>query len=123
MILLPPRSTRTDTLLPYSTLFRSLGLVGTSRLGAQLHPGLGHLALRTSQLTLQLVDELLASRDPLGHRAGELGVLLAAGLVELAIGLGLFGAVTGCVTARLEEFGVGDLGGQDRKSTRLNSSH
>src|SRR3546814_2602278 len=30
----PPRSTRTDTLFPYTTLFRSAGLVGEMR-----HPG------------------------------------------------------------------------------------
>src|SRR3546814_4430366 len=35
MIRRPPRSTRTDTLFPYTTLFRSLvlGLVGADRLG------------------------------------------------------------------------------------------
>src|SRR3546814_11632355 len=30
MIRRPPRSTRTDTLFPYTTLFRSLGLVGAA---------------------------------------------------------------------------------------------
>src|SRR3546814_7005169 len=40
MIRRPPRSTRTDTLFPYTTLFRSLGLLGErcrrdQRLGAR----------------------------------------------------------------------------------------
>src|SRR3546814_15847550 len=38
MILLPPRSTRTDTLFPYTTLFRALGKF------AQRPLGLGHIA-------------------------------------------------------------------------------
>src|SRR3546814_17058377 len=38
MIRRPPRSTRTDTLFPYTTLFRSLGLVDAERFdeGAQV---------------------------------------------------------------------------------------
>src|SRR3546814_3142209 len=38
MIRRPPRSTRTDTLFPYTTLFRSVGHAGWSRSGAS---GLG----------------------------------------------------------------------------------
>src|SRR3546814_2861955 len=37
MILRPPRSTRTDTLFPYTTLFRSLGRAGLTR-SASLSP-------------------------------------------------------------------------------------
>src|SRR3546814_11483649 len=36
MIRLPPRSTRTDTLFPYTTLFRSIGL-NITHLGRDLH--------------------------------------------------------------------------------------
>src|SRR3546814_7099506 len=45
MIRRPPRSTRTDTLFPYTTLFRSRGptqastIVGTSRSGGKIHTG------------------------------------------------------------------------------------
>src|SRR3546814_10591321 len=56
MIPLPPISTRTDTLLPYTTLFRSrriAGVPGTRRRGTVtgLHPGhpthrLSHAAIR-----------------------------------------------------------------------------
>src|SRR3546814_3705920 len=38
MLLRPPRSTRTDTLFPYTTLFRSLDL-HTDEASAQLHAG------------------------------------------------------------------------------------
>src|SRR3546814_13956117 len=37
MIRRPPRSTRTDTLFPYTTLFRSLGIERTLGLGVDLH--------------------------------------------------------------------------------------
>src|SRR3546814_12360358 len=39
MIRRPPRSTRTDTLFPYTTLFRSLGDAGASRRRPRLSPG------------------------------------------------------------------------------------
>src|SRR3546814_21037473 len=38
MIRRPPRSTRTDTLFPYTTLFRSFGETGTDGLGAAALP-------------------------------------------------------------------------------------
>src|SRR3546814_8706925 len=42
MIRRPPRSTRTDTLFPYTTLFRSqVGAVGGHRIGLQLRLGVG----------------------------------------------------------------------------------
>src|SRR3546814_7832000 len=37
MIRRPPRSTRTDTLFPYTTLFRSVGADDQRRLAAKLH--------------------------------------------------------------------------------------
>src|SRR3546814_12824222 len=37
MILLPPRSTRTDTLFPYTTLFRSMPLDPATHMGPQAH--------------------------------------------------------------------------------------
>src|SRR3546814_940412 len=41
MIRRPPRSTRTDTLFPYTTLFRSIGALG--RVQAAQHARLDHL--------------------------------------------------------------------------------
>src|SRR3546814_8321407 len=69
MILLPPRSTRTDTLFPYSTLFRSLGTIqlGPLRTGVELRqqlPGLDVLAfLETDFLQLPI--------DTRAHRSEE----------------------------------------------------
>src|SRR3546814_1595969 len=39
MIRRPPRSTRTDTLFPYTTLFRSRGLRGSAARGGRDRPG------------------------------------------------------------------------------------
>src|SRR3546814_1806706 len=48
MIRRPPRSTRTDTLFPYTTLFRSRNHVGCLRQSLLLH-GRGHHALSPSR--------------------------------------------------------------------------
>src|SRR3546814_14585069 len=94
---LPPRSTRTDTLFPYTTLFRS----HAQGRGCQID---------AVDLRLGLVDEvvLVAQRErgPLVDRVGH-AEAQAEGIarVDLADGLVVEGLV------------------QDRKSTRLNSSH
>src|SRR3546814_14439471 len=97
MFRLPPRSKRTDTRFPYTTLFRSDGAGAVS----------------------------------LDHR-GEAASHLGHGVVPR---LGLPGAVGAAPQRRVEPVGVGvDVGhgqalvarvalGEDRKSTRLNSSH
>src|SRR3546814_11868200 len=55
MIRRPPSSTRTDTLFPYTTLFRSLGVVDvTSRLQAVPGPG-GHETRLVGSGTAQMV--------------------------------------------------------------------
>src|SRR3546814_11361987 len=41
MIRRPPRSTRTDTLFPYTTLFRSVGLADDEGFESQLQCGVG----------------------------------------------------------------------------------
>src|SRR3546814_17398079 len=75
MIRRPPRSTRTDTLFPYTTLFRSgrllrLGLLlaGADVLQALLHRVLHH---RGIPRRLEILDELLHE----GHQL-RLGILL-----------------------------------------------
>src|SRR3546814_10361587 len=57
MIRLPPRSTRTDTLFPYTTLFRSTDAVldGTVRNAYALVRPPGHHALRDSGMNHDLV--------------------------------------------------------------------
>src|SRR3546814_12942136 len=104
MIRLPPRATRTDTLCPYTTLFRSAeDVVGCLRLGD--FPA----ALADNDAQLALVDHraVVAFRSPDRGAGGREG---AGRLQEVK---------------RLRRLGNLQLGGQgvDRKSTRLNSSH
>src|SRR3546814_2790805 len=102
MIRRPPRSTRTDTLFPYTTLFRSL-VDEAQRL---LEIGIG--------LAGEADDEIARQRDIGTH---------GAHLVKHAqIRIAAVAAVH-----RLEDAAAARLHGQmeegDRKSTRLNSSH
>src|SRR3546814_14992342 len=98
MIRRPPRSTRTATLFPYTTLFRSFGnrrehifrnmLFGTS----------------VTELTGQVVRRsVYCSRDASGERS----------VVRFAQPAGNIPFVPA----------KHDFGAEDRKSTRLNSSH
>src|SRR3546814_5348906 len=115
MIRRPPRSTRTDTLFPYTTLFRS----GDQRLAR------------------------LAAEGLLGREEGEFGELLGDGAAALGAARGHVGPQSPRDAARVDapmaveasvldrEEGAGDMLRQlrhldrrlDRKSTRLNSSH
>src|SRR3546814_1344943 len=58
MIRRPPRSTRTDTLFPYTTLFRSTRGCGTRRRAAQSRrvPARGRNAIRHAPLTAHARD-------------------------------------------------------------------
>src|SRR3546814_1242043 len=102
MILRPPRSTRTDTLFPYTTLFRSPGrqaVVNRVVLG---------MAIAAHQ-DLALIAKL---REQAGERR-------RAGQRQFPVGW---------PGARLRLLRIGMAGdlddvAQDRKSTRLNSSH
>src|SRR3546814_16600666 len=97
MIRRPPRSTRTDTLFPYTTLFRSLsGMCG--------------------QRTMDVHDELdWGARDNGAHIAGRCVELewFAAG--QFPAKIDLF-----CERDQVAFTSFVDI---DRKSTRLNSSH
>src|SRR3546814_15986244 len=104
MIRRPPRSTRTDTLFPYTTLFRS-------RLLPLLHNILrraSYLALLDEQpAALQRLVSVLARSALLGERLAAHPLLLDE-LLDVRVS--------------------GELPGRDalvadRKSTRLNSSH
>src|SRR3546814_6385407 len=111
MIRLPPRSTRTDTLFPYTTLFRSAGTHGMWIAGKPIapfrlvRPGRWpevreHIPLA---LRLGLGPELVEDAARLlGHLAGDLRDALLK---------------TDTVSFRKGASGI------DRKSTRLNSSH
>src|SRR3546814_8988295 len=99
MIRRPPRSTRTDTLFPYTTLFRShwrrFALLGL--LGVGLYNSLQYLALKTSS---PINVTLVAASMPVWM---------------MLIGAMFFGAR---ISAK-QSMGAA----LDRKSTRLNSSH
>src|SRR3546814_2096166 len=108
MIRRPPRSTRTDTLFPYTTLFRSPSADGKGRAATYLgftHDSKGSIS--KGQRCTTVID---ASAN--GYRA----VALEHGL-DAAAQLELFDRVD----ARRES--VSARPAIDRKSTRLNSSH
>src|SRR3546814_18289829 len=105
MIRRPPRFTRTDTLFPYTTLFRSV-------LRRQVDGDVGLVPDRPARDPRQDAAVLVrvAARvagPQRGHEATELGRIGVAGL------------------ARLHRAGAlrRPRRGRDRKSTRLNSSH
>src|SRR3546814_6751322 len=100
MIRRPPRSTRTDTLFPYTTLVRSQSLVVIHR---QHRVGIVQVFRREQRVGGQGADRVDAGRA----RSAQCGLddvdFLAAEMSGLA--------------------GMGIEAAEDRKSTRLNSSH
>src|SRR3546814_13693206 len=100
MIRRPPRSTRTDTLFPYTTLFRSTDALGQAK-----------AVLRTSTK----VDGLHYPFTVTASVASSLGdgVVVPGALAKLE----LEGNVVGTVFDEPIRRAI------DRKSTRLNSSH
>src|SRR3546814_16075471 len=97
MIRRPPRSTRTDTLFPYTTRFRSLGAVKGALARQQFVRKAGRLQ-RSFEIALRAVPGFVRAHTLVGSRR-ELHPII--GKAQIAID-------------RVE---------QDRKSTRLNSSH
>src|SRR3546814_1256499 len=105
MIRLPPRSTRTDTRFPYTTLFRSVGeVVGLAP--QRLFPGEAE------------PGEILQDRR-LVFRPRALGVAVLAAQQEAPAGPAGSGFARG---AGGEEGRIGVPQVQDRKSTSLHSS-
>src|SRR3546814_2164437 len=106
MIRRPPRSTRTDTLFPYTTLFRSNRSIGVAQAAVDF---------RQFILAFDLDAEML---DAFGRMAVGRDRKVDARIIEhpfRVVGLHhrrLAGEQRGIETDRL-----------DRKSTRLNSSH
>src|SRR3546814_5158280 len=103
MIRRPPRSTRTDTLFPYTTLFRSSH-------EAQQLSRFGNPRTRPALAEAAVVDELHV------QSAKRLGLLEH---LRLQVGR----AVPGRLTAGGGVHGEDQPATRDRKSTRLNSSH
>src|SRR3546814_15606727 len=101
MIRRPPRSTRTDTLFPYTTLFRS-------------QKGINYTFLRTEEGN---IPGYITRKTGLPVYIDNDSSLVA--LAELK-----FGAAKSRENAMVVNIGWGiGLGMIDRKSTRLNSSH
>src|SRR3546814_19629271 len=103
----PPRSTRTDTLFPYTTLFRSL-------------------VLRPAAVAPRLIlvdDEAAADREI--HALGEnFAVTVARGEAQgIAVKRLALLHLEMQVTRRLKAHALTAEQVEDRKSTRLNSSH
>src|SRR3546814_10356960 len=108
MIRRPPRSTRTDTLFPYTTLFRSAlddlagQPFGDGRLADARIADIERIVLRAAAEDLDGALHLLAATDQrIDLSVAGLLVQIHAELLERAFALLL----------------------RDRKSTRLNSSH
>src|SRR3546814_19901172 len=101
MIRRPPRSTRTDTLFPYTTLFRATGPV---RSGPALLLGLADQVVMTEE----------AQAFVSGPRMVETFTGESLDAAELG-GVGIHAASTGVAALVVPD--------RDRKSTRLNSSH
>src|SRR3546814_13267865 len=84
---LPPRSTRTDTLFPYTTLFRSLHhpnvSLDPSRVAAQVASGIGFLGAGAILMRRGVVHGLTTAAS-----------LWAVAALGLAVGGGLYGAAT-----------------------------
>src|SRR3546814_4504187 len=104
MIRRPPRSTRTDTLFPYTTLFRSLV--------REDHLQLGHHGLVLRLFGSHQAGEVIAVAERHIALAGRHG----ADLVGIAA-LGLAGEIGRHLARPVLGLRL------DRKSTRLNSSH
>src|SRR3546814_4528768 len=113
----PPRSTRTDTLFPYTTLFRSTTSARTGFINAYVNRfgGVLNWALDEGYIERNPVRGLKL-RDPVRKRdkrhpfsAEQLRAIFSAPIF------------TGCRNDEHHYAVIGDHG--DRKSTRLNSSH
>src|SRR3546814_11240115 len=99
MFMRPPRATRTDTLFPYTTLFRS---VGAGRRLADLH-----------------IDALMVERDLAGHG----NAALVRAQIERSERKAELRGQTTKPRPRDGMEATLPIGLVDRKSTRLNSSH
>src|SRR3546814_14661132 len=112
MILRPTRSTLTDTLFPYTTLFRSREGDAGGAVGAHVAEHHGLQVHRRAPLRRNAVQAAVGD-GALVHPRAEDG---ADGGPDLVLGIlreGLAGL--------LQHLGL--VGLEDRKSTRLNSSH
>src|SRR3546814_5314790 len=120
MIRRPPRSTRTDTLFPYTTLFRSGYSLGNGD-GVNAH----FAGAYAYHLGAALDIDCTISPTPACEISGIRAIAAFAGaLAALSAGLEKI-ASDAMLLCSGPNHGFGDLlfAERDRKSTRLNSSH
>src|SRR3546814_3627516 len=121
MIRRPPRSTRTDTLWPYTTLFRSTDRNAAIRAKVTL--------LKSLPRTTATVDAGVPLEQFIGQSAGEAGLTLERAQAQGADRIDMAMASVRPVAllswlAALEGQGIRvETMSADRKGTRLNSSH
>src|SRR3546814_7055744 len=106
MIRRPPRSTRTDTLFPYTTLFRSNGVCPAVAVADRVAERHAHRVAVRFQLFGAVEHLLVVGREG-----------LEPGLLDPGLAIDHAGA--GGAERQTDPLAVL----QDRKSTRLNSSH
>src|SRR3546814_3415065 len=114
MIRRPPRSTRTDTLFPYTTLFRSAAWADLK----PADPRRAAIELGRDQRQ-QVFGGIGQGAETVDHLGGEAFDLLAALKVVEATVERHAKVEVGHIIFRQKDRGVD----RDRKSTRLNSSH
>src|SRR3546814_8319886 len=124
MIRRPPRSTRTDTLFPYTTLFRSLlaasipfGLIGivTGQIVAVALSSLYYMHCSATQIGYSWRTQLLDMFEPIAVAAVCAGA--TAWLMHAAAPSPAWHVLAGACCYAIFYLLL------DRKSTRLNSSH
>src|SRR3546814_12562361 len=94
MLLRPPRSTRTDTLFPYTTLFRSGVYKSSRRRGPPLPRGPGEIFEMTAVediASLQEIRDLLKALPPADEEAAEAALERQGRLTKPAGSLGQIG--------------------------------
>src|SRR3546814_7374923 len=124
MIRRPPRSTRTDTLFPYTTLFRSIFREGHGARGrdvvTDIEPGLYPVNGDRAQLS-QLLHNLVSNSAKYGRPETPITIRLdgSGTMIKLSVTDESEGIDPRHLPRLTERF----YRVEDRKSTRLNSSH